>query len=88
MGLPQDSLCLLHMSPSYLLPSLPHQEGVVHQPEFGCPVERHNKVPHDHIVRRAIFPCGPSWVVEGDPGLFDCKNGDRPPGYLCRGTLK
>ena len=76
------------MSTLYIFTTLTHKEGMIARPELGCPSERRNEVPHNHTGRRPIRPRGPSWVVEGDPGLFDCKNGDRPPGYLCRGPLK
>ena len=67
------------MSPSYLLPPLLHQEGMVAWPEFGRPAERRNEVPCDHAGRRKIRLHGPSWVGEGNA---------RPPGDLIRGPLK
>ena len=67
------------------LPPLPHQEGVVARSEFGRPVERHDDVPCDNVGRRLVCPCIPSWVGEGDLGLFDWNTGDCPPGDLRRG---
>ena len=65
---------------SYLVPSLLHQEGMIAQPEFGRPTKRHNKVLRDHTERRLIRPCGPSWVAEGNTGLFDQKTDNLSPG--------
>ena len=72
----------------YLRPPLPHQQGMVARPEFGCPAERHYEVPRDHAGCRPVCPCGTSWVRDGNPGLFDRHTGDLPPGDLRRGPLK
>ena len=61
---------------------------MVFRPESGRPMERRGKVTHDHAGRRTICPCGPSWVGEGDPGLFYWQTDDRPPRDLNRGPLK
>ena len=44
---------------------------MIDRPEFFRPAERRYKVTRDHAVRRPIRPSGPSWVGEGDLGLFD-----------------
>ena len=64
------------MSLLYLLPTLPHQDGMAARPEFGRPAERRDEVPHDHRGRRPILPHSPSWVGKGDPGLFYRQTGD------------
>ena len=61
---------------------------MIDRPELGRPTKRRDKVPGDHAGRRPIRPRGPSWVGEGNPGLFDQKTGDRPPGDICSGPLK
>ena len=55
------------MSLLYLLPPLPHQEGMVDQPEFGRPAERHDEVPHDHEGLCLISLRSPIWIREGNP---------------------
>ena len=87
-GIPQGGLCLLCMSLPYFIFPFPHQEGMVDRPEFVYPVERRDKVPLDHKVFRPVRLCGPSWVGEGDPGLFDRQTSNRPPRDLRRGPLK
>ena len=76
------------MSPTYILPPLSHKEGVVARPEFGRPVERRNEVPRDHAGCRPISPHSPSWVREGNTGLFDRQTGNCSPGDLFHGPLK
>ena len=73
-GLSKGGLCLLHMYPLDLRTPLPHKKVMVARPEFGRPVERHDKVPPDYTGRRPIYPRIPSWVGEGNPGLFDLTN--------------
>ena len=70
------------MSPSYLVPLLPHQEGMVARPEFGCPTERRDDAPHDHAGRRPILPRNLCWFGEVNPGLFDRQTNDIPPGDI------
>ena len=53
------------------------------RPEFSRPTVRRNEVPRDQAGHFPIRPRGPSWVGEGDPGLFDRQNGD-----LCHSPLK
>ena len=55
---------------------------------LGSPAERRDEVPCDHAGRRPIRPYSPSWVVEGDPGLFDWQTSDCPTGDLSRVLLK
>ena len=88
LGLSQGVIGLLRMSLLYLIPSLPHQEGMIVQPEYGRPTECRDKVPLDHTGRRPIRPRGPRWVGEGVTGLFDQQTGDSPTGDLCRGPLE
>ena len=87
-GLSEGGLCLLHMSLSYLVPPLPHQEGMIAWPELRSPLECRDKVPQYHTGRHIIRPRGPSWVREGYLGLFDRHTGDRPTRDLCHGPLK
>ena len=70
------------------LPPLQHQEGMIDQPELYHPMERRNDVPNEHAGRRTIHPCDPSWVREDNPGIFERKTSDNPPGDLCRAPLK
>ena len=87
-GFSHGDLRLLHVSQEYLFPPLTHQEGMVARPEFGRPAERHDKVPCDHVGRRLICPCGPRWVKEGNPGLFDRQSSDLPNRDIRIGPLK
>ena len=61
---------------------------MVARPEFGRPAERRGKAPRDYAGRHPIRPRGPSWVGEGDPGLFERQNGDRPTRDLRSAPLK
>ena len=61
---------------------------MVAQTELGYPAEHRNKVPRDHAGRRPIRLRDPSWVGEGDPGLFERQNGDRPTRDLRSAPLK
>ena len=76
------------MSPSFLVPPLPHQEGMIKQPELGRPSERRDKVPRDHTRHRPSPPHGPSWIGEGDPGLFDQHNRNWSTRDMCHAPLK
>ena len=87
-GLYQGGFCLLYISLFYLVPLLPHQEGMIAQPEFGRPMKIRDAVPLDHSGSHPIRPRGPSWVVEGNPVLFGQQTGDHPTGDLCRGPLE
>ena len=88
MGLSKGCFYLLRVYLSNLVTPLPHQEGMISQPELGRPVERREEVPSDHVGHRPIRLYSPSRVRKGNLGLFDQKPRDLPPRDLCHGPLK
>ena len=71
-----------------ILPTLPHQEGMVSQPELRHPAERCDEVSCYDAGRHPVCSRGLSRVVEGNPSVFYRQTGDVPPGDLIRGPLK
>ena len=63
------------MLPSYLLPTLPDQEGVIPRPGLGRPAELRNDVSCYDIGRRIVSLGGLISIGEGDTILINQQNG-------------